>query len=198
MSIPKNYDRTTTNQLSGGPNDRGLYGTLNSNGYWSDNQSNQVYNTVNNQDINARRTMKQEEELHKKFNVFQNSNNEIEQPQPKEKSSGIRYRDLSVGTNKKILKRGLTLENNFLGRSDAKAMATYMDLKLRDGGRNSTEKNSELERIGGIGAAVDPNATRNYNKPWLANTASNKDISRAVTVRLFWLIKKDSMESIWS
>ena len=82
-----------------------------------------VFNTINQLEMSNRLKMKkQEEELKKKYNVFRQSSKEIDSNVYKtEQSNQLRYRDFPVGSSrKKIFKRGLTLENNFLEKSEEK------------------------------------------------------------------------------
>lgn len=104
------------------------------------------------------------------------------------KLNNFKYRGYSTANSKKVLKRGTTLENNFMGLSNP-----YTTFQNTTGALARVNSPGEAAEYDGL--QVNPNqagditkgkisaiqAARNYKKPWLANTTSSKEISRAQT-----------------
>ena len=89
-----------------------------------------------------------------------------------------KYRDLSIG-DKKAYAKAQTMENNFMGKSDGMAKFFASSNSINNE-QNFTQTKIEYDdnkrlSLGGNISKQNYN-NRNYNKPWLTNANSNKDI----------------------
>lgn len=92
-----------------------------------------------------------------------------------------KYRDLSMGETKKMMSKTQALENNFMGRSDGIAKFFGSSNNIKDNEQSYPQGNIEYEdnkrlSLGGNISKQNYN-NRNYQKPWLTNANSNKDIN---------------------
>lgn len=104
------------------------------------------------------------------YNTTSNRNND-------KPENHFRYRDFSSNSNsKRFLKRGTTIENNFVDSNSNNINNPY---NIRTGSSNQMRKLSEkVTSENDINNAEKriSSVSRNYKKPWLVNTSSQKEI----------------------
>ena len=106
---------------------------------------------------------------------------------------GMRHRDLSLG-NQKVIKKGIAIENNFLGRSDGMNFLNGANQNcFGDKNSDTSEQNGGRKNHRNMTNNNKDSNNRNYNKPWLVNASSNKDIVKNQYVSFFFCKNFNSM-----